>query len=238
MTERGLSLYEIESELAQMVQAREEATETLAMAPTEADRTACQLMVDACDEAIRLYLHEELRKVDGIIAYIANEEARAEAAAAEAERLKRLSLASSRRVERLKATCLSIMQERDLKRLEGNLGTLAVQANGGVQALEVNDAMVPDEYCQYQVTLLPDVYRKLAPIIRRMMQYDPPTQRIPTQKLIRQHLAEMCFGCDGSGIIVGIDSGTDETCSVCGGDGKTHIPGAQLLPRGSHLRVR
>lgn len=135
----SLSLYEIERELAELLAAREEATEP-----------------EQCTElenAIRLYVEGQVRKVDGVRAYVRNCEAMAAAAKEEAERQAERARVWTEKGKRFKQFILDVMQAFGLKKLEGRTGTLTVCSNGGKQPVTITDeTLVPDEYCSYTLT--------------------------------------------------------------------------------------
>ncbi len=132
---QNLSLWQIEDALVQLVHIREEAE-------TEHDK----LVADA---AIEAYVRAEVRKVDGILAYLRSCQSHAAAALAEAERIAAIGRMWAKREERLKEIVLSVMQQFEVKRLEGQYGDFIERANPS--SVEITDAsLVPDELCQYE----------------------------------------------------------------------------------------
>lgn len=133
----SLTLWDIESGLQELVLAREEA---------ETDEQRSQ-----CDEAIRAYVKAEVQKVDGIRAYLKHCDLMEAAAKQEAQRLTAKAKMWEVRRERLKEICQAVMGEVGKRRLEGRVGVLRIQQNGGKRPVLLNaPAMVPEELCQYE----------------------------------------------------------------------------------------
>jgi hypothetical protein len=140
-----LSLHDIESGLAELLAAREEATE-----PEE------QLQ---CDLAIAAYCQAEVAKVDGIARYARLCKEQHEIAKAEAERLKARAAAWDGRRKRLLDFVKNIMQLTGRRRIEGKLNTLILKANGGNRAVIVDDlSLVPDWYFDAHVVMRWDTW--------------------------------------------------------------------------------
>lgn len=130
--DRGLTLYEIEQGLAEMMEVRE-------AAETDEERATAEAVILA-------YVAAEVGKVDGIRGYIRNAEVAVAAAKDEAERQRARAQVWENRVARLKEFCLAVMVEQGATRLDGRTGSLHVQNNGGVLPLEISDVKaVPDE---------------------------------------------------------------------------------------------
>ena len=147
----NLTLYDIESQLAQLVSMREEAADDLER--------------QVIDEQIAEYLRAEIKKVDRIIPLLRNWEALALARKAEAARLADSAKVVTGRIDRLKAMILTVMQSASLKKLEGTTGTLLCKGNGGRQAVTVTDAsLVPDDLMDMVVTMTHSQYAELRPL--------------------------------------------------------------------------
>lgn len=213
---RGLSLYEIESELVQLIEAREAAADCLQVALTEDDRKQLQAELDAADEAIQLYLHEEVRKVDGIIRYVVSQESAATAAKLEAERLKRVAEVRENRARRVKDMVLGIMQGMGYKRLEGTLGALLCKKNGGVQALNiVDEAAIDASFRVVRITMRLRDWERVQFFAAELWE-DPDPYRRPM--MVTQ------LDIDGQEIRKALAAGP--------------VEGAELKPRGVHLEIR
>lgn len=223
-----MTLYEVVSEMTEAIEAWAEATD-------EAERTQLLTVIEA-------YAAEEVRKGENCYAYIRNREASASAKEAEVQRLAEQARIERRKAQVVKDLVLAVMTAEGRKKVECRYGTLAIQGNGGVQPLELDESQVPDEYCDYQATIPVEVLNKFLPTIHRMMGSAPRLVRIPRQERIREQLARPCQACLGEGQLEigetpeGVT--VTELCQLCGGDGKNHIPGAKLLERGSHVRLR
>ena len=133
MSNSDLTLYNIESELAQLVSLREEMAES-------GEDTA------AVDQQIAEYAAREITKVDGIRAYLRHCDFMEDGAKAEAHRLQELASLWAARKARLGAIVLRVMQDNGLTRLEGRTGTLAVRANPPKVEVQEDLDLLPVEY--------------------------------------------------------------------------------------------
>ena len=153
-----LSLYQLESQLSELIEMREQAVadRETAVGAEPAEKTH---EVAAIDNAIREYLTAEIRKVDSIRAFWRHCELMASAAKEEAEVQAARSKAWKNRLDRLKDMVKVVMEtipfpEGKPKKLEGRTGALYLKANGGKQAVEIHDeSLVPDELCMVTVTV-------------------------------------------------------------------------------------
>lgn len=121
------------------------------------------------DKAARDAFIEGLRteaglKADGYARMILELETRAKLRSAEAvvlqERLsemREMALSEQARADRYKRFVMSCMERAGMKRLEGATFTLAVQANGGKQPVEVIEGVeLPDRFVNVEVTRKPN----------------------------------------------------------------------------------
>lgn len=143
---KGLSLYELTAELVPLEQALE---------ATGGDVTG----QDALVERVTELLDKVASKVDGYIKFYQNLLARAalfkaqeDIFKAEVARLAGLRKALENKAERLKEAAKTSMEARSIVKLEGSLGSIAVQPNGGQPAIKV---LVKDPKD------LPAIYRKV-----------------------------------------------------------------------------
>lgn len=141
-----LSLFQIEAELLQLIDAREDALERMSMvddSPPNASEESCLAAAGMAEEIatinglIKQYIGREIRKVDGIAFAIKEHEARAVARVKAAEELKASADRDAETAKRIKAMVLEVMQEFGEKKLPGRLFTITRQGNGGVQALTI-----------------------------------------------------------------------------------------------------
>jgi hypothetical protein len=172
---RGLSLYEIETGLAEVVAAVEEA-ET----PEE---------VAAVQEAIEAYAKAELTKVDSIRGYLKHCEIMADAAKEESHRLADLSKRWERREKVLKSAVLWAMNAVGKRRIEGRTGDLRVQVNGGRLPVAIRQPnLVPDEYCDGKITIAWDSWLTLLKHLEVGKEH-----RLFTERIIRASLIEVAL---------------------------------------------
>lgn len=212
----NLSLFKIEADLQELMVCLEEA---------EDDATRA-----AVEQGIREYLEHEVRKVDGVRAYLKHCEVMATAATAEMRAQAQRAAAWTARAKRLMDGCKSVMESFGVKRLEGNTGTLALKGNGGLAPLQIADeSLVPDEYCKAVVEM---PYSEWV----QGLVGGASVKRFVDNAAVRKALSEPCWACQGSGKH-GEDY-PDLPCPACHGDGKQGVPGAQLLPRSTRLEVK
>jgi hypothetical protein len=173
-----LSLFQIESELLQLIDARADVLERMeTMSPDELTATPeIGAELATVEGLIRDYLKAEVRKVDGCAFAIKEYEARASARSQEAERMKASADRDAETAKRIKAMVLEVMQEFGEKKLSGRLFTISRQGNGGVQALTIAQPdLVPLEMKRCTIELLasaiedfseqfPGQYRILQPV--------------------------------------------------------------------------
>ena len=137
--ERGLSLFEIERDLAVLMDARAEAD--------------CEDGIKACDQALAEYAAREVAKVDGIRAYLRHCEVMEEAATAEADIQRARAKAWGSRAEALEKACLLALEAAGKKSVEGRTGKLSVRNNGGKQPLVIDDeSKLPSVYTPMIIT--------------------------------------------------------------------------------------
>ena len=255
-----LSLYTIESDLANLVEMREEAQERIAaignawdagadIHATNGLESAIQELA-VIDDQIREYVTAEIHKVDNIRAFWRHCELMRDAAKEEAGTQLARSKAWGAQLDRLKETCRAVMEtipfpDKKPKKLEGRTGALLLKGNGGKQAVEVsNEALVPDELCTVTVTMPADTWAlRIAgefPGIGSWpnLKIGP---RTPSLSLIGEALQRKCEACEGRGHPrdpVFEEHISPDTCGERGGSGHASVPGARLAERGSHVEVK
>ena len=127
-----LSLWDIESGLHELMEARE-----------EADATG----ILAIDQAILDYIHREIEKVDGVRAYLKHCDIMAKAAREEANRQQERAQRWESRRDRLRTFCLMTLEAFGRKRLEGRTGSISIRANGGLRPLVItSEADIPERF--------------------------------------------------------------------------------------------
>lgn len=216
------TLWRIEDAIVQLMDMREEATDPEEIRVIEA-------------ELIK-YAQQEIRKTDNIIGYLKHcemmEEAAKKEAATQAERAK----VWKERAGRLKRACQSVMETftgNDRKKLEGRTGAIILKGNGGRQAVNLtNPEMIPEEYCEYVGAIPGAIWLEMVERFEQLAGVR--LVRTPRSALIHDALQAKCEACDGDGKA----SFSSDACPSCGGSGKAGVPGAQLVPRGSHIEVK
>lgn len=138
--ERGLSLYEIDNTLSDLIAMREEVTD-----PNE---------ITAIDGEIREWVNQELLKFDRCFGYIKGEEQRASMAkevAAEATKWQKIH---ENRAKRVRQVVKEVMESRGIPKLERAVGSFSIRNNGGPTPLEIPDPeLLPDEYKRITISM-------------------------------------------------------------------------------------
>lgn len=125
------TLYEIIDHLGALLDTLEGAGDPEVIRSIEADIAAC--------------LDAQTRKVDAIAGYLAHCEAQQEAAAAEIKRLQERKSLYEKRQERLKAYVVRIMEDLQVRKLEGETSTLMLRAcPPSVEILD--EEAIPEQY--------------------------------------------------------------------------------------------
>jgi hypothetical protein len=137
----GLTLYEITAELVALA-------DTLDLCDTEEQQAECAADIERSRAVL-------IRKVDDFSRFLAHLESQTRLAAVEIERLKTLREILSRRQQRLEQYAVRVMQNLDLKKLEGDTSRLSLRQNPS--AVEItNLSLVPDEFTTTEHTVVPD----------------------------------------------------------------------------------
>jgi Gp157 protein len=234
----NLSLYQIETELQELLDLRENV-----VAAGELPET-----VAAIDSRIQEYIHREVKKVDGICAMLRAFQDAAARARNEAERIFARVKAFEAQEARLRAATLAAMRAHGVTKLETPENTLRIQGNGGLEPIELEYAgqtleyagQIPSEFVDVEVWMPQAVWDKLCE------DGEPQNWRIVwhvVKQRIREALKQRvkCPECDGDGKSRSALSGAPagERCPRCEGKGTVPaaIPGAKLLPRTERLVV-
>lgn len=126
-----LTLYEITSDLAALVN-------TLDMIEDPVKRAECEA------EIARL-ISLQLTKIDHFCQFLAHLESQAELCAHEIDRIKGRQYYLKRTLERLENYAIRVMEEQETRKLDGETSSLRLRQNP--PAVEITDAAkVPDEY--------------------------------------------------------------------------------------------
>lgn len=136
-----LSLYQIENELCELIDLREQT------APESDERIAC-------DRCIAEYFARELDKVDGVRAFAKHCELVARAAKEEAEAQTKRQRVWEDRLKWLKSYLLDTLVLTGRTKLEGRTGVIRRQNNGGKLPVIVSQPdMVPTSMCRGTIRL-------------------------------------------------------------------------------------
>lgn len=165
----SLTLYEIQDGLRAVVDAYEDAREQLELVGNE-DADVVNAAYDRlmfCESAVKEYLREEVRKVDGIAAYLRYCDQMEAAAKEERDRLADRVRLWEARGKRLKAMTLGIMQEFGVKKFETATSEIRRQANGGTVPADITEpAAIPDRFVRVTVQMTQQQLNRLPEEIR------------------------------------------------------------------------
>jgi hypothetical protein len=143
----NLTLYNIETELLEVLQLRDEVASDPDMTPQEIAES-----LKAIDQRIAEYVKAEVRKVDGVAAWIRECDARRKLMADEVDRLDRVRKAWEVRGDRIRQIVIAVMQETGQPKLQGATSVLRLQKNP--PSVEVSQpGLVPAEYQRVTVTM-------------------------------------------------------------------------------------
>lgn len=247
----NLTLYEIEDGLAKLIEYRAERLLDTADPPTPEE-------LAAVDNEIDKYQFKEPAKVAGVAAIFRMWKAQRTNIKAERDRLRALDRFLEAAEARLKdrvAAALDLLPSpaKGCKKLTGHEGSvLMLKGNGGIEPLQIDgwdseeqrwltqDPVLPDNFMDLTVTLPKNKWINLLIALPESLR---PQEAInddlgkPNGDRIRAAIAKPCPVCKGDTVFA-IGRPEDKRCAVCGGTGKQVVPGARLLPRGSHVECR
>ena len=210
------SLFVIEHALSDLFETRQELIDQVAF--TDEDIQQKQAALDAVDAAIVETVTAEVRKVDNISRFLLELRARRKALEVECGRLQSIADACERTEDRIKEMVLQIMRDTDTKKLEGKIGTLRRQNNGGVLAVEVaQETLVPEGLKRYTLTMRGDLYHWLWSVITEW------EKERPAHPLAHRVFDEAKSEPDIFAIRAELERGEG-------------VPGCVLKERGEHLR--
>lgn len=228
---RSLSLYQIEAELAELLDQREEIAALIASDHSPEDIVA----LEVCDKLIAEYFTREVRKVDGIARAIHAFTEAAEEAREESARIAKRAIALEAVVDRIKRSTIEAMQVHQVKKLETPTNGLRIQANGGKAPLLIEGA-VTEEFAKVTVTLPAELWSEISDKCVDALIGFPVFE--PNAEKIRTSLAQsiVCPECKGNG--AGLAPAV-ASCQRCQGRGTmpAAVPGARMGERGVHLRI-
>jgi hypothetical protein len=133
-TAQNCTLFEIDAELEAAFDQLQEEREITGSISDEGRERCFQLFAELG------------KKIDRIAAYLRTQQRKADIAADEAQRLQQRRRSAEQRVSDVKEMLTYFMRGRELKRLEGELNTIRLQANSQ-PALQIDDWELPEEFC-------------------------------------------------------------------------------------------
>lgn len=250
-----LSLYKLDAELTDLLDLREQLLDE--SLPGDADLTGV-------DGAIRAYMEQLPRKVDGVAHVLRHFAEQVDFADREIKRLTERKRQAKENAQRLKDYAAAVLEKLPApedgtsRKLKGNCSTIYLKKNGSVQPLVIaQPELVPRELHTQTVTVNAATWDEFAAVIvsdeksrlalsRMIASRSFQGTRVPSSSLIREALIQPCATCDGAGDLEFVkhsDNGGPsydytKQCQACGGTGKNAVPGAHLEPRGQHVEVK
>lgn len=245
---QNLTLYNIETELMELMTFRDSLFEDSELTPQERDESLA-----AIDDRIRKYVLAEVEKVDGIAYYLREFETRSEVYEIEMARLMKLKNIQDQRRKRLSDIVLGIMIQTNQPKLQGRLNTFELKKNPPSVDV-VQPGLVPDNYQRLTVTMSPDTWNAVKKAVLRnealvtlaaaLMECKVSEPEIGKQKILTELKQPMqCGACEGVGVIemrVADAYKIDKQCLACNGTGKITrgIPGCRLITDRKRLEVK
>lgn len=227
------TLFHLETELVRLMAERRD----LIAALDESTLVDAQVALGNTIESLELQIRDQVkacvRKVDGFRGYLLHANVMAAAARAEKNRQAANEKAWADTVEHLKTVALAVLNEIGESRLEGKTGAIRKQVNGGKVPVVVSvPALVPDEFCTFELTVGPEAYQALAKLLPSWIgRQDVLIERKPHLGRVELALKTPCSDCAGTGL------GGSDVCRFCNGSGSRGVPGAHLGERGEHIRI-
>lgn len=243
---QNLTLYNIETELMELMTFRDSLFEDPDITPQERDES-----VKAIEKRIREYVLVEVKKVDGIAHYLREFEARAAVYTSEIERLQQRKKIEEDRRKRLGDMVLEIMLQTGQQKLEGKHSTFKLVKNP--PSVDVfQPGLVPDNYQRLTVTMSPDTWNAVKKAVLRnpapgtlavaLMECKVSEPEVEKRKIAEELKQKMkCGACGGAGrVITGSPERSPEQCLACNGTGELGrgIPGCRLITDRKRLEVK
>lgn len=241
MSAPTLSLYKLDAELSDLLAYRHERIE-------DRDSPASAEELEAVDGAIRQYMEQLPRKVDGVASFLRYCDEQVEFADREIKRLRERKRQVEEDAQRLKDCAAAVLERqpapvKGCRKLVGSHSTLMLKGNGGVAPLVIaQPELIPDELCTWRGELHDSVYSR---IMAGLLADWPPEAvnalmrqftRVPSNPLIREALLQPCADCRGTMSVRVQDDYIP--CESCGATGRASVPGAHLEPRAFHVEVK
>lgn len=242
------SIFKISTDLARLVSQRADLIESLTIAPTVADQVSIGNAIAALEQQIRDDAKPTaVAKVDSFRGYYLHQKMLRDAAKQEKQRQSANEKSAQDVMDLMERISKTTLEELGKDRLEGKLGVIRLQTNGGVEPppLISQPELVPDELAEWHGKLNNRMVAVIVANLREETAKHIISQftRVPSPALIREALLQPCQDCEGSGKDYDTSecdehTGSEEiSCSACGGTGRNAVPGCSLQQRGSHIRV-
>ncbi len=178
MSAPGLTLYNIESELLQLMDLRDDiAAEVIVTAEGETQRKA---ELAATDAMIQEYVRREVLKVDNLCGFLRECNTRAKVAKEEAARISARAKLWEARADRVKQSAAEAMaltldlnviakapQNTVLKRMNGRTSELKLCKSPSSVSEDIDESLLPAEYRRIQITVSCEDWERISETLRR-----------------------------------------------------------------------
>lgn len=248
------SIFTLEVGLHRLMAQRDDLIESLPMALTTDEQVRIGNAIEVLEGQIRDHAKPTaMAKVDNFVSYYRHREMLRDAARKEKQRQAANEKAEDDILDFMKRIARTTMDEIGRERLEGKLGVIRLQTNGGVEPppLVSQPDLVPDDLCVFEGKLS---YALYCAVLNAKFTWDITQElcsvfsRVPSPALIRAELEKPCSECKGNGVIedcphgpgccgICLVSNSRGTCQSCGGSGKGSVPGCSLQQRQKHVRI-
>lgn len=248
MTPTPNTLFRLEGQLFELLEAREEAVRRSVDAHSaddpacSADTLSADTELNAIETGIQQFIATQLREVDGLRAPLkALEQAVAlnkSNAAAATNRAMVLQNRHNALKDVIKMCMVALDQAGEWKpkqtrKFESARGSFTLRGNGGAQPVEITDeSLVPDEYKRVSVTMSLDLWMQYGTAAFSGLDVRVTAPEV-SRSAIAEALAKPCGHCNGAPAV-----GSKDECQHCGGSGTAGVPGARLAPRSESLVIK
>ena len=224
----GLSLYNIESALLDLLTAREELMAQRGDLAQQQDWEDIDEQTVAVEKALEEYVRAEVKKCDGIHWYLTAAKQTAQDARAEARRMDERARRIENSADRLKAICCDVMRMAEVKRIDGTAGRyLLRKGNGGLAPLVVDGWDAERERWATDAPVLPPIFQDVTIKMPRWL-WDYAVDGVPEDSELGKDLRGV------RNIKTGPANDRIRAALAAGEE----VPGARLDQRGEHLEIK
>lgn len=240
------SVFNLEVGLHRLMVQRDDLIDSLPLALTTDEQVRIGNAIEALEGQIRDHAKPTaMAKVNNFIGYYRHREMKRDAARKEKQRQAANEKAEDDVLDFMKRIAAATMEATGKERLEGTLGHIRLQTNGGPEPppLISQPELVPPSLCTWKAELS---WSTLSALFQAVQDYahrgrlandlHAAFTRVPSPALIQEMLRQSCPDCDGTGQ-ENVEAPGDIKCSSCGGTGTLAVAGCSLQRRGQHVRI-